>query len=67
MKRVRNWVGVLALFGAIIANGNCAEGLKVPPAESRVEVSSSRMMLGFSALFTLALAIMLLRRQPARG
>jgi len=67
MKKSMSVLVALVLWGAAVANGNGAVGPAEGKMASPMEAPSSRTTLGFSALFAIAVGLLLLRRQSARG
>jgi F0F1-type ATP synthase membrane subunit c/vacuolar-type H+-ATPase subunit K len=66
MMRTRRWLCALALFGAAIGNGNGAEKSVAAAVETPVVAGSQRTTLGISVLLTMALVVVILRRQMTR-
>jgi hypothetical protein len=67
MRRIKNLLCALALFGAAVGNGNGAEAATHAKAALVAEAQAPRTALGVSALVVIALVVMLLRRQSVAG
>jgi len=67
MKKLIIVLSAFALWGAVVTSGNGATQSNEAKVEMRIEAPSSKATLGFSALFTIAIGLLVLRRQSAGG